>query len=804
MFYILCIIIWGSYICEAILTIPPDINQECSSFPLYPTPDWILIVRQTTPDYWSDQSWEDRNSSDTGATSFCQWSKLENYRSEEGYFTFKFRWPFSSASQSNTWKQTNNPTSEAQDPNTYIPIQIDFPGSGATGWYKGLGKSSSGFTLIQGGQSIWTYAVGQFAEFVSSSNGIRGTPNPYPVVQQVELYVLACPDGYRVSSKDNIDTCVPTATAVDPCVNNNDMANWALFPTKSDVLDSKCPNAYTITRTWSVTDSCGNSDSAVQTITITDSTPPTIEIPKDYSSECFEPDIIDSGSATATDNCDTNVTISHSDEVQTDIENGAYTIARTWTATDSCGNSVQGVQTITVFDHTAPSFPNSPLQQIQFSSCEEIPDLSTLPYPNVTDNCDISPIISYVDTIVEGTGYCPEKTIYRNWTAVDSFGNAMSEIQEIVILDNTAPILTVPKDITILDCKENDNTSVTGYATATDNCPGEISIEYSDYPRGNNEITRTWTASDSCNNYAQGEQIITKDPDVTAPQFDVPLPSTVWCNYTDPQIQNLTDNCNGDITTSVDTKRTSANTNCPDDYEVDFTFLAIDENDNRNTEETYITVQVTNAITWSGIEDIEVNCNANLHPDALGSPSATDQCSRDVPYTWEDSLTSITCKDTSYTFTRTFYAERCIYSHKIQTITIIPVVSCPCVCGICDSENTTCIKCDKNWYGNYCQYPCPVCEPGSYCDDDILGTGVCINPNAPEGPNFVPPASPGTDSNTQPPPVFGPAGVIGLCLFFIFFILIIIAVVCKFCCVAFAAPEQTTFQQQSQQQLLMI
>src|SRR5213592_2826493 len=64
------------------------------------------------------------------------------------------------------------------------------------------------------------------------------------------------------------------------------------------------------------------------------------------------------GHATAQDTCSA-VTIRYSDVVSTPCGN-AKVIARTWTATDGCGNSASCVQTITVRDTVKPTITCPP------------------------------------------------------------------------------------------------------------------------------------------------------------------------------------------------------------------------------------------------------------------------------------------------------------------------------------------------------------------------------------------------------------------------------------------------------------
>src|SRR5690606_7263277 len=71
-----------------------------------------------------------------------------------------------------------------------------------------------------------------------------------------------------------------------------------------------CPQEYTIFRTWSATDTCENSVSYTQVITITDNTAPEFTwVPEDLNVQCPD-DVPAPAELEATDNCDDNVTIS--------------------------------------------------------------------------------------------------------------------------------------------------------------------------------------------------------------------------------------------------------------------------------------------------------------------------------------------------------------------------------------------------------------------------------------------------------------------------------------------------------------
>ena len=84
--------------------------------------------------------------------------------------------------------------------------------------------------------------------------------------------------------------------------------------------------------------------------------PPVITCPADVNLDCTDPtDPGDTGEATATDDCDTSVTITYTDNVIAgSCPQANTTIERTWTATDDCGNVSTCLQIIDVADDTPP------------------------------------------------------------------------------------------------------------------------------------------------------------------------------------------------------------------------------------------------------------------------------------------------------------------------------------------------------------------------------------------------------------------------------------------------------------------
>jgi len=245
---------------------------------------------------------------------------------------------------------------------------------------------------------------------------------------------------------------------------------------------------------------------------------PLITCPADITIDCSgSTDPSNTGTATATDNCDQNLDITYTDSQTGNI------ITRTWTAVDDCGNSAQCDQIITIDDTTPPIITCPDAVSVQCIGDVPPVDIGSV---TVSDDCDPSPVVTHVGDVSDNNS-CPE-TITRTYRATDASGNYAECAQIITIDDTMAPVITCPADITVV-CNNPSDPSNTGTATATDNCDQDIEITYTDSQTGN-IITRTWTAVDDCGNSAQCDQLITLVPN-SPPVCNVPNDTTIHqCN----------------------------------------------------------------------------------------------------------------------------------------------------------------------------------------------------------------------------------------------------------------------------------
>ncbi len=114
-----------------------------------------------------------------------------------------------------------------------------------------------------------------------------------------------------------------------------------------------CAGSYSVTRTWTATDACGNASQASQTINVQDITAPVIAaLPGPSTIDCPAAPVFTQ--ATAVDACGSAFTLTFNDVTTPGACAGSYSVTRTWTATDACGNASQASQTINVQDITAP------------------------------------------------------------------------------------------------------------------------------------------------------------------------------------------------------------------------------------------------------------------------------------------------------------------------------------------------------------------------------------------------------------------------------------------------------------------
>jgi gliding motility-associated-like protein len=197
-----------------------------------------------------------------------------------------------------------------------------------------------------------------------------------------------------------------------------------------DVSDGNtCPE--TITRTFSITDDCGNQTLVNQLIIVNDIIAPTASNPAPVNVEC----ILDVPAANITvvtneaDNCTAVPTVAWVSDVS---DNGTCpeTITRTYSVTDDCGNQTLVTQTIIVNDVTNPTASNPSAITVVSAAAVPLPDPTVV--IDETDNCTTNPIVTWVSDVSNGN-VCNNEQITRTYSVTDDCGNSISVTQLINI-----------------------------------------------------------------------------------------------------------------------------------------------------------------------------------------------------------------------------------------------------------------------------------------------------------------------------------------------------------------------------------
>ena len=444
------------------------------------------------------------------------------------------------------------------------------------------------------------------------------------------------------------------------------------------ISNQTCPNRYTITRTYQVTDACGETASCSQLITVNDQTSPVLTCPTVVSPlEC--PAALAFPPATATDLCDASPVITFNDiTTPGGICPQEYSVTRTWTATDNCGNSTFCSRTISFTDNTPPV-----LTCPTVVSPMECPAALAFPPATATDLCDANPVITINDLTTPG-GICPqESSVTRTWTATDDCGNSTSCSRTISLTDNTPPVLTCPTVVSPMECPA---ALAFPPATATDLCDANPLITINDLttPGGicpqENTVTRTWTATDACGNSTSCSRTISLT-DNTPPVLICPIVvSPLECLATPifPPA-TATDLCSANPLITFEDLTTPGGI-CPQDYSVTRTWTATDNCGNSTFCSRTISVSDdTPPVITCPIVVSPILCPAI---PAFPPATATDLCDVNPLVTFDD-ITTPGNTPQEYRVTRTWTAADDCGNFASCSRTIVvegnsgPILNCP-------------------------------------------------------------------------------------------------------------------------------
>ncbi|MEM6515253.1 MAG: gliding motility-associated C-terminal domain-containing protein [Bacteroidota bacterium] len=253
-----------------------------------------------------------------------------------------------------------------------------------------------------------------------------------------------------------VDTIAPTFTVPDDIMiecdddptflsltgdvtDEDDNCSSNLEATFTDSIEEGvCAGEMVITRTWTVTDDCGNSTSQVQIVTMQDSVAPTFTVPADVTIDCAE-DVnnleLTGNVSNVADNCQVDLDITFTDSVNSGECPVTSIVTRVWTVSDGC-NETSLEQIINIEDTTAPVVVGD-FTDIIDVTCDDIPEVPNLEF---TDNCAQEVSVDFTETI-NGNQDDVEYSITRTWTVNDGcneaeFVQTINVINDLVISTN--------------------------------------------------------------------------------------------------------------------------------------------------------------------------------------------------------------------------------------------------------------------------------------------------------------------------------------------------------------------------------
>jgi hypothetical protein len=374
--------------------------------------------------------------------------------------------------------------------------------------------------------------------------------------------------------------CSETWTFDTPSVDDHCADTNVVLTIISTTTNALCGQTFEAIRTWGASDSCGNTNSCSQTITVVDTTPPVLMI-TNHAVECGEP--WDFDLPTVADVCDgTNVLITILSTQTNSLCGQTFAATRVWLGTDACGNTNSCSQTITVVDTTPPVL-------VITNHAVECGETWDFDLPTVADACDgTNVLITILST--QTNSLCGQTfAATRVWLGTDACGNTNSCSQTITVVDTTPPVLVITNHAvecgetwdfdlpTVADVCDGTNVSITILSTQTNSLCGQTFA-----------ATRVWLGTDACGNTNSCAQTITVVD--TTPPVLVITNHAVECGETwDFDLPTVADACDG-TNVLITILSTQTNSLCGQTFAATRVWLGTDACGNTNSCAQTITV----------------------------------------------------------------------------------------------------------------------------------------------------------------------------------------------------------------------
>lgn len=478
------------------------------------------------------------------------------------------------------------------------------------------------------------------------------------LVDETNPVINTCPPNQNVSTDAGVcEGTVPDLTGDVMATDNCMIVSITQNPTSGTTFGTEPDDTQTVT--YTVTDAGGNSVNCSNTLILVDmeapiyTTSPSDQNFSTNNNNCNGtiPDL--RGQATATDNCDNNVSIS-----QNPAQNSTYTgaVGSTVTvmmiATDNEGNVSTNPVVLTLVDDVQPMItcPNNVTVNSEPNAlvCEaEV----TVGMPSVNDNCMVAAFSNDYNDGEDASDTYSAGITTVTWTVTDVSNNSQTCSMTVTVNDNTDPNIdcndiTINTDDDICGAIFTDNASI-----FNDNCAVET-ISYT-YPNGNlfppfttteqgvienfeiavGSLEFTYNVEDISGNEAECVFTVTVMDD-DAPMFDNP-PTTRNINVDNSNCTGVVPNLANEL---------SVSDNCPDNVTVtqipsagssfgmahgDMITVTVSATDGPNTTTHEVILNLVDATDPTiDCEDVMANanpvtCSANV---TVPAPTTSDNC----------------------------------------------------------------------------------------------------------------------------------------------------------------------------------
>jgi hypothetical protein len=477
---------------------------------------------------------------------------------------------------------------------------------------------------------IWT---------VRDGNGNTASAEQQVTVTDAELPTITAPAAVSVLATlarcDASDVTLGQPTVGDNCgiklVTNNALE---IFPFGNTTV------------TWVVEDVNGNIATATQIVTVTEDQPPLITAPADVTVQIASDEDsatgVALGQAEVSDNCGI-----------ASVTNNALntfplgTTVVTWTVTDIGGNTATATQNVTVTRETLPTITAPAAITVNNDPGTCGASGINLGTPTVTGE-DI-PSNGITNT---GLDTYPVGTTQVVWTVIDGRGNTATSVQTVTVVDNEAPSIIAPNNVTTITAAKTCDSGVVdlGQPQVSDNC-GILSVTNNapeNFPLGSSTVV--WTIVDVNGNESTAEQIVIV-ADEELPLITAPADITIRIDTDQDAASNV---ALGQPNVSDNCGVASLTNNAPNVFPLGLTVVTWTVTDNSGntstaTQNVTVTREVLPTITAPAAINVDTDtgdCFATLAD--LGTPSVTgedipaDGISNDAPETFPIGTTTVT------------------------------------------------------------------------------------------------------------------------------------------------------------------